>query len=184
MEATASLTSQFWLCSLMIYFSNADSSHLPLSGTVAITAISSQKETELLAFLCLFPRNSLRAQLLSGFHTAWGVCVCVCVSLNITDCQYHPASQPHGAKQNHCHGRHVCAACEVNTPFTRGQRSVIYKQAICFCHVISFVIMPCFIATSLSSASGDLSRWKAGYDVERVNNGTYECIFKIMCLYS
>lgn len=64
----------------MIRFSYADSSHLHLCGTVTIISISVQKETELLAFLCLFP-GSLCGQLLSGCHNASGICVCVWLSI-------------------------------------------------------------------------------------------------------
>lgn len=107
-KATASLISQVWLCSLMIWFSYVDSSHLPLSGTLNVIAISGQKETELLAFLCLIP-GSLCRQLWSGCLKAWGVC------LNFTDCQYCPASRADGAKLPHSHVEHRCTDWEVNT---------------------------------------------------------------------
>lgn len=67
--------SQVWLCSLMIWLLYADSSHLPLRGTVTVIAISVQKA---IGCLCLF-QGSLCGQLWSGRHNAWGVAVCVSV---------------------------------------------------------------------------------------------------------
>lgn len=54
--ASASLISQIWLCSLMVWFSFPDSYHLPCCGRVRIIVTKwPKKETELLVFLYPFP---------------------------------------------------------------------------------------------------------------------------------
>lgn len=99
--AAASLISQHRLCGLMIWFSYADSYHLPCCVTVSIIVISVQKEAELLAFSEPVSRIPVWTSVI--WLSSCPRYRCVCAILSTTDCQYCPASQTDEAKQSHSH---------------------------------------------------------------------------------
>lgn len=100
----------------MIWFLYADISHLPLTRTVTIIAISGQKDAELLALLC--QDSCVGSCDLAAIMPEVSVCVCVCQSIfkiaNTTATQTDKVNQPHG------HIGHRCTASEVKTQLSQG----------------------------------------------------------------